>query len=106
MKEEDLRSGMVVKLRDGRLGLVVEHDGTIRIALHGGYLDMGDYYNNLIAFGGLRDFDIMAVGKTVAGNLLNMDESYVTIIWTRKEAKKMTISEIEKELGYKIEVVK
>ena len=52
-----------------------------------------------------HDFDIMEVFEFVAPYWENIT-SFLKSVWKREETKEMTIAEIEKELGYKVKVVK
>lgn len=68
------------------------------------------YNDNLTSKTGDISFDIVKVyaqneGKYIDGNVLSEDkEAFFDLIWERK-VKEMTISEIEKELGYSIKII-
>ncbi len=68
------------------------------------------YNDNLTSKTGDIRFDIVKVyaqneGKYIDGNVLSEDkEAFFDLIWERK-VKEMTISEIEKELGYSIKII-
>ena len=76
-------------------------------------------YNNGSAYGHLadtnddlthchdEDFDIMKVyGFTsISYKALDFTTSNRPLLWERKEKKKMTVAEIEKELGYEVEII-
>ena len=112
MKKSDLKSGMTVKIRKGERYLVIKNYET---KLYGvcdvlvnknSFLTLNDYNEDLI----LKDkndfqFDIMEVYKPVYDSHIFDFEEH-ELIWEREEAKEMTLEEIEKELGYKIEIVK
>lgn len=98
--KSDLQDGMVVEYRNGKRRMVL------------GDKFIGEYHYLLI-----NDFNdslennyspdsVDKVYKSYASNLLEyFDDENIELIWERNPAKKMTIAEIEKELGYKIEIV-
>lgn len=120
MKKLDLKTGQRVKLRNGDIYLVLKDVDT-------------DYYGkNEIFFAGKQGFmsgssydgdlnykklpcsgcDVISVHNVFDncdncgnGEILNLDILSAPI-WKRGEIKKMTVAEIEKELGYKIMIVK
>lgn len=106
MTKSELKSGMVVKTRDGNILLVVEIKGSLTLVARNewnqttNYCDdlKHEYYNVL---------DIMEVYDTKPRSFDSMTNlSDKKPIWVRKPKKKMTVSQIEKELGYEIEIVR
>ena len=109
MKKEftisDLKNQMVVEVRDGSKYIVVDN----YLLSYDGYLDISGYNEDLCRKRNSccsKDFDIMVVFKPVYN--LNFEKINIdtNIIWQRLEPKKMTKTEIEKELGYEIEIIK
>lgn len=109
----DLKSGMVVEYRNGERRVIV------------GETLVGECYQNLLSYysndlkimksneldathDNLDNLDIVKVFKVQKGMycmpqfLYQIPDSEV--IWEREEPKKMTIEQIEKALGYKIEI--
>lgn len=112
MRKEDLKSGMVVKLRNGTWCLALTHEGILKfVSKKWLESDINDYNDSLecdpenkaVDF---SDFDIVEVGIARGAKQLLLDDKDFDIIWVRKEAKEMTLSEIEEKLGFKIKIVK
>jgi hypothetical protein len=100
----DLKDGMVVEYRDGRRRMVL---GDNLIGEHG-HAPLRDYNENLEEEN-YPEETIEKVYKSKA-TLINclFYDTILEIIWERPKeelAKKMTVAEIEKELGYKVEIV-
>lgn len=107
MKLSDLKNGMVVKFRGGDLLLVVEINETKILVNNYMWTRLSNYSQDMETLYNFKDFDIIEVYNGDFGNLHSMlNLSNKQPIWTRYEKKKMTVSEIEKELGYEIEIVK
>lgn len=116
-KMEDLKSmlktGMIVVLRNGDEYIVLKdfYDLDDVIACKNGWSFMSDYDNDICMKNKLSHLDIVEIKKPISGGasirfwLANGDDSLFKTIWKREEPKEMTVSEIEKELGYKIKVV-
>lgn len=115
MKLGELRTGMVVTLRNGGKYMVfrkIHSDWTnddVLVQLNGDdYLFLAEYDSDMMCKGAYHDpFDIMEVW--VARQPLNFvsfnKEEYYTLLWKREEPKEMTMAEIEAALGYKIRIV-
>ena len=106
MKKEDIKSGMLVKLRKGCWCLVIEYNGRLLLVNRDECQSDMSEFNNDLTDNKFDEFDIIAVARTGQNNLIRLEENDFNIIWERDEAKEMTIEEIEKELGYKIKIVK
>lgn len=118
MQKSDLKTGMVVELRNGDIYLVMyapDLRKRVFISFDGGFLDYRDYSEDL-TFGqpqyirefNPRDFDIVKIytlGETLWNILKDKNRLQYKTIWHREETKEMTVAEIEKELGYKIRIV-
>ena len=106
MTKKDLKDGMVVELRNGDMGLILD----TRIVCEDGWLSFGGYKENLIyttkfEFG---EFDIIKIYNT--DNVLFMkdilNKKYLNLIWQRElELEYLTKEElielIKKERGNK-----
>ena len=115
MKKEftkaDLQTGMVVKLRNNEYCFVIKRGEELRIFTENEFLDGKNILDNLKSnmFEGKTRYslDIMQVfapamlEKVTGISCLNEEKG--ELLWERRE--KMTLEEIEKELGYKIEIV-
>ena len=123
-KKKDLRSGYVVECRNGKRCLVaragmftqilVFPDGSWWGYLKSGWTDdltYSTYYNHLSSFKGPHPNDIMKVwglvDKTESyGDVFTTKTEHRKLLWSREpEAKKLTVDEISKLLGYKVEIV-
>ena len=123
---DDISFGYAVKLRDGsyRVACAVNKGTTILVDIQGSewdYLskwDMETFKYHTVDKRGLpvseSPNDIMVVYGLVSGTdvyqytlSIGFMCSLATrpILWKRTEAKKMTVAEIEKALGYDIEIV-
>lgn len=103
MTKSDLKGGMIVEIKNGEKLLVFKSaliNCYLFIDRRGKYWEMRLYNEDLYRsndnfyYGDARDYDIVKV----------YDEKD-NLIWERKEARKMTVSEIEEKLGYKIEII-
>ncbi|MBQ8829669.1 MAG: hypothetical protein IJ022_06220 [Burkholderiaceae bacterium] len=123
---EDLKPGYVVKLRNGEVRKVVEvgrRNATILLRADGAW-DYTSHWNkdmtaSLYLGGNPHDCKARAACKeldiTEVYGYVNLTEDYWTankiecdcrpLLWSRIPIVKMTVSEIEKKLGHKIEIV-
>ena len=111
----DLKVGYVVKLRDGSLEMVMmwgvfgsKDPMLISVGTSGWWTSIArDIDDNLCRQDNKRDCDIVEVyGYSLYANCArDVSTDDRELLWKREEAKKMTVSEIEKALGYKVEVV-
>lgn len=127
---DDLKVGYVVELRNGEFRMVMPagkcSGGTLILAGGGAsewdYLSRWDHNLNAtskrfecgfpgaIAVDYAKKHDIVAVYGYISGTehyhlTGNLGPDHRPILWGRVEAKKMTVAEIEKELGYSIEII-
>ena len=121
MTKSDLRTGMIVTTREGKeyvfvKDFLVDDDYTMKscedgILVNGqipSWTKMTHYDDKLKAGIGYESLDIMKVeipNHPYAFANIPYNKKYRKLVWERKEPKKMTVSEIEAILGYKIEVV-
>lgn len=111
----DLKVGYVVKYRNGNLRMVMPYaGGLVLTSIDGSWLNIGtdlddDLTEKMDIFGVDGALDVMEVyGLHHYGNsTCRISTDNRELLWKREEkpAKKMTVSEIEKALGYKVEVV-
>lgn len=112
MKLSDLRAGKhVIETREGDKFLVLESRCCIFAIRLDRYsfitpLDDTSYSDDLITLNSDRDFDIVKIYEINEYCSFEHLENNLNLIWERKEVKKMTVSEICKELGYEVEIVK
>lgn len=112
MQKSDLKTGMVVQVRNGDKYLVLldnpDEPNMNLIGFDGGFLQLVTYDDDMIAQSKYRAFDIMSVYTLQSSiqNLLTKSHLQYKLLWERKkEIKEMTIAEVEKELGFKIKIV-
>ena len=117
MKLSDLKTGMKLIDRSGGEWTVLENirnpyreiEDTY-ILKDGGWMSESSYDDELKCKND-SSYDIMRVyaqneGKYIDGSILMATIEDMDLIWERNEKKEMTISEIEKELGYSIKIIK
>lgn len=111
MTKSELKTGMIVRYRDGRLRMVLkdtEHEEKDIAVGTDGWSAL-DEYNEDLTYTNYSDIDIMYVynielnrNYTYLLNRDNLNDSYIndfgTLIWERK-TNEMTIKEIEEKLG-------
>lgn len=116
MEKSDLKTGWRAETRNcgmfivmiGSFNLQRYGTGANLLCNRGGFMVVNDYENDLL-FKSDSGYDIIKIydspSNTNPSLMLNPDTKG-SLLWERKEAKKMTVSEIVKELGYEIEIVK
>ena len=108
MELKDLKFGYVVELRDGTFGMIAEsQDRPIIIDKDKVYIPLINYKDNFENKYN-KGIDIM---KVYGYNFyecfaLKISKDDRELLWERKEKRKMTVSEICKELGYDVEIIK
>ena len=101
MTKADLKNGMVIEYRDGIKALLINDV----LMSRSGYMSLRQYNDDLTAVGS-ELCDIVKIYNTLGKTFHTVFESpYLKLIWKRKEAKEMTLAEIEKELGYPVKIV-
>lgn len=108
MELKDLKTGMVVETRDGTKYLIVNQDGKLCCIGMNRYmtLDGGYPHKSNMTWPADSDLDIMKVFKPALGSFNNMLSDEHNCIWKREEVRRMTVSEISKELGYEVEIAR
>lgn len=108
MELKDLKTGMVVELRNGDKYLVINQAGKLSGIRENSYIT----FNSLYAYKSDMTWptdsclDVVKVFRPVLTSFEYMLKDERNCIWTRDEKRKMTVSEICKELGYEVEIVK
>ena len=123
MKKEDLEVFDIVKLRDGKVLMVLPNDcskdgfGLFSLDTAGCFAYFDSYNEDLeyICDSRVRNIitrrDIVAVykskgrGYTAIKQMFCENRKEFRWSWERKETKEMTLDEIEKELGYKVKII-
>lgn len=118
MKKSDLRSGDLVKTEEGNIYMVLLntkteiYDKDILLNLEiGSYIALSSYNEDLTNKVSEKYSVNEICSKDYVGynfrknNLLKHIGSFYST-WKREDKKEMTISEIEKDLGYPIKIVK
>lgn len=108
MELKDLKTGMVVETRNGTKYLIVNRDGKLYGIGTNSYMSLDGKYphkSNMTWPDG-SDLDIMKVFKPASGSFNHMLSDERNCIWKREKVRKMTVSEICKELGYEVEIAR
>lgn len=96
--------GKVIVLRNGsRYFVYADKDGKFWAADYYKFITLSTY-NDDLTYSGSGEFDIIEVRELKIGYLSEIIRGS-EIIWKGNELKKMTKKEIEKQLGYRIEIV-
>ena len=101
--KSDLKNNMVVTFKNGFRGLVVDNI----IIGNSFYCDLSDYNDDLTTKDNFTSLDIIKVYNALfhRGFRSYLSDDNLELIWERQNPVKMTKEEIEKELGYSIEIV-
>ena len=108
MKKEDLKSGMIVETRKGKLGMVLLD--TANGDIIGGGCHIGgdertwmplDALNDDLTYPGCPESDIVKVYKPGCGNNIHgsFDVNSMSLVWERKETIELSFEEIASRLG-------
>lgn len=108
MTKQDLKVGYVVQHKNGNFAMVMEvQDGLVLATIAGHYVKLEDVQDDLTINWDDNYSIIKIYGfKNSAIDCLEISSNRRPILWVRKETKKMTVSEICKELGYDVEIIK
>lgn len=102
----ELKEGMIVECRNKNRYLLRQVNDELIGSNFDGWIKA--IYNENLCENYYHDetFDIMKIYKSKSPKLENLfDNIYLECIWERKEPKKMTLAQINKALGYEVEVV-
>lgn len=111
MTKSDLKSGMIVTLRNGEEYVVILNHAFYPngvIASFAGEVkwdELDEYTDDLVCRAAVRDFDIVKI-QVPKSSYIGYEKHNRTTLWEREEVKKVTIEEIEKKFGCKVEIVK
>jgi len=110
MKKSDLKTGMVVQMRNGKHFRVFlnTNDGDF-ISGSNEWNPLGAYREDFTSTSSFNSLDIVKVYDTGAYELAQdpLDLDRADVIWVEsepEETRKMTLEEIEEVLGYKVEI--
>lgn len=107
----DLKTGMIVETREGVKYVVLRNACTFGDLIVNGkdlyWNELSNYNDELIEHNDYNELDIVKVYKPKHPYAIHtFEEDKLELIWEREEYKEMTVAEIEKELGYKVKIVK
>ena len=108
MKKSELKVGYVVKFRNDEIGMIMQTIEGLMIVQENENYNRLNHINEDLTNNCNEIYDIMEV---YGFNFYNFKALRVStedrkLLWKREDKKEMTISEIEKQLGYPIKVVK
>lgn len=111
--KSDLANGDLLVMRNGERYVVMQEYATNKsdtwVGVNtSGWCDPGSFEENLIHNGWSNDYDVVKVMRPAFryANPYHYDEKDYDVVFDRnEERKKMTVEDIERELGYKIAVV-
>lgn len=108
MKKSDLIAGKhVVETREEKKYLIFDSkEGKFMYGICDGFMNLKNYDESLKLMDEDEDFDIMKVYELKYPASKYSINRALTLIWERTEPKEMTMEELEKELGYKVKIVK
>lgn len=108
----ELHSGMIVETRKKDLLFVAESYEEEIFLMGNDRFDELCYYDDNLINTEDEDLDIIAIYKPLKGleqralnGFIDKQKRGLTLIWERKEPKKMTLAQISEALGYEVEVV-
>lgn len=104
MKKEDLKSGMIVECRNGKLGLLIATDLGLLIQYDTTWEELS-VYNSDLTHVKFKESDIINIRKpSNESHIIRSQLSNAPIIW--KQYKEMTMEDISKALGYDVKIIK
>lgn len=118
MTKSELKTGMIVTRRDGKKMTVYRncacsfageiHNDVLVDASDKTWHTLDYYTEDLINDKGYHEFDIVKVelvNHPYDFNKYPFDAKINKTLWERSDAQKLTVADIEKILGYKVEIV-
>lgn len=114
MNLKDLKTGWRVQTRNGDTYVVLRdcetqkygHQDVLLGGFSGGFL-VGSYYDANLFYKDDYDFDIMKIYETTVRADVFDSNHMGKLVWERtNEPKDMTLSEIERALGYPVRIVR
>lgn len=103
----ELKPGYLVERKDGKLKMVMPTStGLVLTEKDGVWFSLDSYEDNL----NLKTNEDWSINKVYglthfAQKTLKFETVDRDLLWERKEKKKMTVAEIEQELGYEVEII-
>lgn len=108
--KEQLTTGMTVITEDGTVYKVIQYPEQTYLVREGGYLRLSQYNDNLETLDGVHlgysDFNIQKIYSTSSPACFVGDEIDGSLVWKRPKKTDIKLEEIEKRLGYKINIIK
>ena len=108
----ELHSGMIVETRKKELFFVAESYEEEIFLMGNDRFDELCYYDDNLINTENENLDIIAIyiplkglEKMALNGFIDKSKRGLTLIWARKEPKKMTLAQISEALGYEVEVV-
>ena len=112
MTKKDLKSGMLVEVRNGDKYTVIFgahasiEDDDILANHDSGFMRLNSYYDDLTCDSS-REYDIIKVFESFGlGGIYKCMDSHLKLLWEREPVRELTIAEIEKLLGFPVKIVK
>jgi hypothetical protein len=108
--KSDLKTGDVVKFREGELGIVILELDVIACK-NGGWISMNSINEDLISSFYLGKYDVIAVRRPNESSACCFDAMRAnaprgTLVYERKEPEEMTLAEVCRLLGKEVKIVK
>lgn len=106
--KSDLEVGMFVKLRDGKVFLVLESYEELYLTSTSGYYSNLKNFNENLTNKNYRGSDIVSIYLPKKADYLSyhLIGDNLELIWEREEVKELTMEDIEKIVGCKVKIVK
>ena len=108
----ELHSGMIVETRKKDLLFVAESYEEEIFLMGNDRFDELCYYDDNLINTEDEDLDIVAIYRPLKGleqrplnGFIDKQKRGLTLIWERKEPKKMTLAQISEALGYEVEII-
>lgn len=115
MTKSELKTGMILTTRNGEdfvllhnFYCIAQNPINCLVSQYGQWMNLNEYDDDLIHTSMIEELDIMSVKIIYHPHKLFRDkweDIKTETIWERNPPKKMTVSEIESILGYKIEII-
>ena len=98
MKKKDLKNGMIIEFRNGRMALVIKSQQFTKFLTAHGHMCEDEYDENL-TFPTSSAWDVMSIYMPTK-DCIALDQifnkEYLTNIWTRSHVKRISKKEIRK----------
>lgn len=105
--KENLKTGDIIKLSDGRIGVVNRHLEMI-ICKDGGWIDL-DRVRSDLTHQWSNEFDIVLIRRPKVKAECNFDaikQEWGALVYERQEVEEMTLEQVCKLLGKEIKIIK